>query len=231
MHRPMDSRIVTAARWRRSSAVLALILGLTAIGFAATPASAQQRPPTELIPLIGYQWGGTLNYQAGDVHANAAMNYGGILSVPVRPGYSLEISYTYQSTDLIARPNVGKTFKLVDLGTSYMQLSGRRDLAPPGGKATPFVLGGLGATVFSPGSSTYGSYQTQWLFAMNAGAGVNVAMNEKLGLRLQARMLLPISWVSGGFYMGSGGSGVSLSGGSAILQGDATVGVVLKLGK
>jgi opacity protein-like surface antigen len=224
----METQPVTTARSRRSLAVFALV-GLAA-GFAAGPAAAQ-KPPNELIPLVGYQWGGTLNYTSGDVHANAAMNYGGILSVPVKPGYSLELSYTYQSTDLIARPNVGKTFKLLDLGTHYMQLSGRRDLAPPGQKTTPFVLGGLGATVFSPSSSSFGTFNTQWLFSLNAGAGVNVAMNEKVGLRLQARLLLPINWVSGGVYFGSGGGGATISGGSAICQGDATLGIVLKLGK
>jgi hypothetical protein len=55
-------------------------------------------------------------------------------------------------------------------------------------------------------------------------------MNPKTALRLQARMLLPINWVSGGFYFGSGGSGATISGGSAIIQGDASLGIVMKLG-
>ena len=54
------------------------------------------------------------------------------------------------------------------------------------------------------------------------GGGIRMNMSEKIDLRLQARLLLPMNFESGGFYFGSGGGGVSLSGGTIVPQGEAT---------
>jgi hypothetical protein len=40
-----------------------------------------------------------------------------------------------------------------------------------------------------------------------------------------------MQWTSGGIYFGSGGSGLTLSGGSAIAQGDASLGITFMLGQ
>jgi hypothetical protein len=42
---------------------------------------------------------------------------------------------------------------------------------------------------------------------------------------------LPVNWASGGFYFGTGGAGVGVSGGSAMPQGEATLGLAFKLGQ
>jgi hypothetical protein len=44
-------------------------------------------------------------------------------------------------------------------------------------------------------------------------------------------MLIPTQWGGGGFYFGTGGSGVSVSGGSTLLQGDVSIGLVMRLGQ
>jgi len=234
----MFDRIRSAATGgSRYRSLIACWVAAACVVLASAPASAQQSRGAELMPTFGWQWGGTVDYTysgvAGDVHVNAAPTYGGTISIPVRPGYWGEIGYWYQGSELIARPagNGIKDFKIFDLATHYLQFSGVRALRPPQGKAMPYVMGGLGTTVFDPGSSPYGDFNTQWLFSMSAGGGVRVTMNDKVSLRLQARLLLPINWVSGGFYFGTGGSGVSVSGGSALPQGDATLGLSFKLGQ
>ena len=205
-----------------------LIAGLGVVIAACTPAFAQRG--AELVPSIGWQWGGTRTYSAGDVHINGAINYGAAIAVPIRPGEWGEIDYTYQASEVVGRPDRGATFKLFDLGTHYIQLAGLRDLSRQPSRATPYFIGGLGTTILAPGSSTLGSYGTQWLFSLTAGGGVKVTVNERTSLRLQARLLLPLSWSGNGLYFGSGGGGLTVSGGAAMPQGDVSLGAVMRLG-
>jgi opacity protein-like surface antigen len=201
-----------------SGALLALSL------FAIAPARA-----VELTPMVGYQWGGTLDYPSGSVHIDAAMSYGGSIGAMVQPGTFVEIGYMYQGSKLIGQPRTGPDFTFFDLGTHYLQLSGLRYLRES--RVTPYIIGGMGMTVFDPLSSQYGDFDSQTLFSMSLGGGLHVDMGPRVALRLQSRLLIPINWASGGLYFGTGGGGISVSGGSAIAQGDATLGLALKLGQ
>lgn len=219
----------TAPRARAAMGALALAAALGAAG------AAHAATGVELTPTLGWQWGGTLDYSAGgSVHIDAALNYGGALGVMIRPGYWGEVGYTYQSSEVIARPPAAADFKLFDLGTHYIQFSGARNFAntDPGARAYPYVIGGLGMTILSPGSSSVPlNADTQYLFSMSAGAGLRVTMNERSDIRLQARFLLPLNWSEGSVYFGSGGGGVSVSGGTAMPQGEVTLGAQLKVTK
>lgn len=204
-----------------------LVCGLAII---ARPAHAQRR--VELTPQAGWLWGGTFEFTNGDVHINAAPEYGVTLGVEVHPGYFAELGYQYQASEMIGRPNGARSLTLFDMSTHYIHASGRQ-MFPTQGRAQPFVLGGVGMTIYAPGSTNYPGLQvnSQYLLSFSMGGGVQVPMNEKIDLRLQARALIPVSWVSGGIYFGSGGGGVTITGGSAILQGDASLGLTFKLGQ
>src|SRR5262245_33889695 len=91
------------SRAARGVAVAGMMALLAAFG---TPGTARAASASlEVTPMIGWQWGGTLDYSTGgDVHANAALNYGGAIGAQIRPGYWAEISYTYQSSEVIGRP-------------------------------------------------------------------------------------------------------------------------------
>lgn len=211
-----------------------LTMAVAVAALMCLPGLASAQREVQLIPQYGYLWGGTFDFTGGSVHIDAAAEYGGTLAVPTQPGLWVEISYIYQASELIARPNGFQNSKLCDISTQYIEISGRR-MAPSQGKAAPFVLGGLGMTIYSPGDATFQGQnlglESQYLLSFNMGGGVQIDMNEKIGLRLQARALIPVSWVSGGVYFGSGGGGVSVSGGSAIIQGDASLGIVIKMGQ
>jgi hypothetical protein len=210
----------------------ALLVALTAPLLSSAPAWAQQGERGVVItPTVGWQWGGTLQFTGGDVHINAATNYGGTIGTEVRPGLFAELGYTYQASKVIGRPNLGPDFHLFDLGTHYYQISGLHFIPRGESKATPYLIGGLGMTIFDPHSSQYGDFGSKTLFSMSLGGGVRVAMNPKVSIRLQSRLLLPINWASGGVYFGTGGSGLSVSGGSSLPQGDASLGISFKLGQ
>jgi len=227
----MSRLAVSIERWVRGAVLAALV----AVGlYGATPAEAQQG--ATLTPTAGWQWGGTLEYYdpfygvGGDVHIEAAETYGGTISVPVRPGYAAEISYWLQNSKVVGRPDRNPSFDLFDMTTHWIQIAGIRDLGYGESKITPFLCGGFGTAVFDPGDSEqYGKFNTQWRFSMHAGGGLRVDMNEKISLRLQSRLLLPTRWMSGGVWFGSGGSGLSING-AVVPQGDALVGLSIKLG-
>lgn len=204
---------------------------LAVLGVLLIPAAAHAQYKIELTPQIGWQYGGTQEYSAypgyssGDFHANANLNYGGTLSIYMRPGYAAEITYSYQGTDLLLRPNNQSDVNLGNMASQYILLQGMRVVPLQSGTMELIALGGFGTAVFSSEG-----YDSRWLTAFAAGGGLRKKMNERSAIRLQARLLVPIQWSSTGFYFGSGGSGISVSGGSSIIQGDVSLGVSVALG-
>ncbi len=192
------------------------------------PVAHAQRS-VELIPFAGYMWGGTLDYTDGSVHIEAAPSYGGMLSVETRPNEFVDVSYWFQSSEVTARPRGLPHFRLMDLDTHYIQAGGTKYL-PTGGKAAPFATGGIGMTIFSPTGAASGvNVNSTTVFSLAVGGGIRFEVNEKVALRAQARLLLPTQLWGGSVWFGTGGGGVSVSG-TAIAQGDATLGLVIKLG-
>ena len=100
-----------------------------------------------------------------------------------------------------------------------------------------YGIGSLGATLFSPTGEPYDEtedqyyFQDWWLFSLTVGGGAKVWLSEKVGLRFEGRVMMPITWAGGGFMVGSGGGGFYLGGGSAILQASLTAGLMIRLGK
>jgi len=123
------------------------------------------------------------------------------------------------------RPGNAPDTKIADLAAQYIHLYGTRVIPMQNGKTDVFAMGGFGATSFSASG-----YDTRWLFSFGAGLGAKVHVNPKTSLRLQTRLLIPVQWGSAGFYFGTGGSGISVGGGSSIIQGDVSLGLAFKLG-
>lgn len=206
-----------------------MVLAMMGVLAFATSASAAEGG-LELTPQFGWQWGGTQEYwgtpsfpDGGSIHANANVTYGGTLGAELRPGYHGELSFHYQSTDLINRPDRNPSAKLATLTTQYYLLQGRRVISISEG-ATPFVLGGVGTVIYNGGG------ESKWYLAFTAGAGATVAFSESVGLRLQARALIPVQWFGTGLYFGAGGSGFGASSGTTLIQGDASLGLTFNLG-
>lgn len=192
---------------------------------------AQQQGDSELTGTVGWQYGGTQDYVTysgygyGDFHANAALNYGGTLSHFIRDDYALEITYNYQKTDLVVRPVGFPATKLGDLSTHYIQLYGTRYVPVRPDKMDAFLMGGVGATGYS-----VAGYQSRWVTSFGIGGGVRIHASERMAVRLQTRLLIPIQWSNTGFYFGTGGANITVGGGSTLVQGDLSLGLVVKLG-
>ena len=195
------------------------------------PASAQtddtteyRRKGIELAALYGYQFGGQVDLTSGgevklDDHGAA----GFILSIPMRdPATQIELSYSHQKTELLQEDYWGTNeFSLFDMSVDYFQIGGLRGVRK--GKAMPFGFGTVGATLFNPKGD---EPDAEWRFSITLGLGAKYYMSERMGIRAQFGLLIPMQWESGSLWCGSGGCVGGVSGGTTFGQGNVSGGLM-----
>jgi hypothetical protein len=214
--------------------LLVVLTGLT-LAQGLRPVGTQRRGQKanrgiEIGGFYGYQFGGGFTIYEGNANIIDTDNWGLLIAlpVPVRRGSQLEFSYTRQDTRLdLKRYPSGDNETITDLTVEYYQLGGVNQFITPGSKLVPYGMFTLGAARYHPRNSEYS--EDKWMFAVALGGGVKVFVREKIGLRFQARMLLPINWGGASFWFGSGEPQVGVSGGSSVLQGDITGGLFFVL--
>ena len=190
----------------------------------------------EVTPFYGYQFNGKVSGYDGDLNVRDASSYGLMLDITVRRGMQVEFLYSRSDTRADFIEYHGPTYKLTDISVNYFQLGFLRAVKETK-KVTVYGIGSLGATLFSPSGDGYNEtpeqyyYDDEWFFSFTAGGGAKIWFSEKIGLRLEGRVMMPITWSGGGFMVGTGGSGFYFGGGSGILQASLTAGIIIKLGK
>lgn len=210
-----------------------LVASFILVGMSASSECAGKR--IEITPFGGYQWGGSLRGYEGEITIPGTGNWGIALDIEVRRDVMVELVYTRQYSSLQVRPfcNVPPVpsectptwRQAFDLSTEYYHIGGLYEIQS-GGSAVPFTTMTMGAVRFAPDGSMYG---TEWKFSAAIGLGIKVPVGERLGIRLQARMLVPFLWSSGGLWCGTGGCSIGVGGGSSFIQGDITAGLIIKL--
>ncbi len=182
----------------------------------------------EVSANFGYFWGGHMNFYEGKMNMGDANNYNFTASVPTMKGNWIELSYSYSKASSNFNPYNGfpayDSFD-ADLNTHYI-LIGSYQRFDVGGKIKPFIGISLGTAIYD---LNYKNYSNVWRFAGSLGGGLLIDVTDKIGIRLQGRLLMPMYFAGVGFYAGTGGSGFSLNTGSMIFQGDVSAGLVFKL--
>lgn len=186
----------------------------------------------------GWMWGGNLDVynvptsnglQNGKFRWASNPSYMFLIEVPVQPGVQLQLQYTMQPSELNWDPNNGPTVRAADMSVNYWQIGATAGL--PKGRIMPYTMFTLGATYWS--FSNYNrevgfepENMTKFSFTAGLGAKTFFGENQKVGLRLQFRVLPT-------FYntfatIGTGGVGVS---GNAVWQWEVGGGIAIKFGK
>jgi hypothetical protein len=96
----------------------------------------------------------------------------------------------------------------------------------PDAKATPYGLFTLGIVNYRPSDANITSENKMHI---SLAGGVKINASERIGIRLQARLLLPLYYAGTYLTFGTGGGGASVAGGIQGVQGDFTAALVLKL--
>jgi hypothetical protein len=216
---------------RQHSWIICLSLAALLAGALVSNANAQERK-IEIAPFAGYQWVTDTYTSGGYLDTKDGVNYGGAIDFTVQRDLQLELLYIYYDTQTQFRSesySYPSSSGYTDLAMHYMQIGYVKGFKK--GKIEPFGAFTLGAVLFVP--STFelenGMKVTPsdtWRFAMTFGGGAKIFFSDKLGIRLQARLLVPVYFSGAGVYVGTGGGGMAVTGGIPALMGDFTAGII-----
>ena len=221
----------------RASTIVAVLLAC-----AAGPASAQaytrqgyvepSARTIEITPFGGFFWSTGVSTSVGTLAFDPGPDAGVALGFQVDWKSQVEVLY------LFARPQARFTSSSISYASSppfgvttqYLQLGGLTTFGQ--GTLEPFISGGLGLAWFSPsdvqvqGAVTIQPQDTL-VFAFNLGGGVKWWLSEAIGLRFQARFLMPVYFYSGTFISGPNGASLRVNSGIPMLQGDLSLGLAI----
>jgi hypothetical protein len=143
------------------------------------------------------------------------------IDVPVRPDGQLVLLYNRQESEVTIKENLSKE-TIGDIVTEFWHIGGMGGV--PQGKLFPYTMATLGGTRFS---SLQGANDS-WKFSFIFGLGVKYYVNDRIALKVQGRV--PYTFFSGGLGIGIGTGGASIvAGGTGIMQGDVSAGLLLLL--
>lgn len=192
----------------------------------------------EISPFGGWLWTGKIPAYRQDIKISDMGNYGIRGGVAVQPQMIAEFEWNHTKNDASFREynndgtlgdlqNVALTLNYYMLGIQYETTYDEALI--------PYGLLNLG--VMESKSAAFGSYESnsELYFTAGLGGGLKYFLSDKVGIRLQARLLLPMQFGGVGFGCGvgtgGGGCGAGVSTYTNIIQGDFTGGIVLKFGE
>jgi len=199
-----------------------IILLLMVGGFFLTHTFAQD---IEITGFYGYTFGSNIRTYYGDYKTSDGDNWGINLGVGMAPNTFVELSYNRFNTDIsYFYQNVNEPIGLV---TDYIQIGGLQQVPVGSGNILPYGSLSLGTAVFTVQDS-YGELNagSKWMMSTTLAAGLKILLGDALGIRLQARLGMPLYFQ--GLYLGTGGAGASLR--VPMVQFDFSAGVFLRLG-
>ena len=210
---------------KNSRFFIAMLLVLVTLGIQDLSAQT-----LEINGFYGWQLNGKAKLYDGEFRMQNAPNYGGKLAIGLSTTTFVELSYMRSDSEGYLKPyNIseepGETYQF---SSNYITVGGLQELDL--GKIRPFGTLGMGFVIWAP--KDY--YGTKWQFQFSFGAGVKIWLSERIGLRVQGSMMMPLVYNGAGFGcgIGTGGSGC----GGAVytritpFQGEFSGGIILKLG-
>jgi len=194
-------------------------------GVAAT---AQPVPAQSAVTLYGaYRGGGSFADAASgqtlglDGSAAWAISYDRDLD----GSRQLQFYLSYQNTHLaldraaVGSPPASAAPAPLPIKVIYFHVGGINYFDGPIGQG-PYVVGGLGATLFAPGSS---GTRDEVRPSLNLGIGYQATLGERLALHLETRGYVTVVNSSGGLFC-SGGCVLKIKG-DAVTQGEVQLGM------
>ena len=210
---------------KNSSFFIAMLLILVTLGTQDLRAQT-----LEINGFYGYQLNGKAKLYNGEFRMQNAPNYGGKLALGLSTTTFVELSYMRSDADGYYAPyNVStEPGEITEYSSNYITVAGLQEVDM--GKIRPFGTLGMGAVIWAPKDNS----GTKWQFQFSVGAGIKIWLSERIGLRVQGSMMMPLVYNGAGFGcgIGTGGSGC----GGAIytritpVQGEFSGGIILKLG-
>lgn len=191
----------------------------------ATPQPIAKPAKLELNVQSGYSLGSFIRTWDGDITLQGSVWYGGSIDYLIRRDVAIEVSYSYRSGTMLYQPwtnngwNPGQVNNLGDVATHFIQLGSLKTFRKD--NVAPFIGGNLGMVIYSPDDP---SYNTNIFFAVSGLGGAKIYLSDRIGLRLQGRVYMPIYFANLTIFCGGGGCGTGV-GGSGTIEGEVSGGL------
>jgi len=127
--------------------------------------------------------------------------------------------YLSRQNSQISVEQTGAPPSKLPMKVTYLHIGGTNFLDGKIGRGV-YLVGGLGATLFEPGSE---GYENELRASLNLGIGYQLPLGERFALRIEARGYATLVNSSGGMFC-SGGCAVSIKG-DTVTQGDVQLGL------
>ena len=173
-----------------------------------------------LTVYAGYRDGG--RFSDADSDETLELQGSGAVSLALDIGIdgarAYQIFLSHQQTDLSFNDAPSASGDSIGMNVTYLHIGGINFWEGTLGHG-PYVVGGLGATFFDPGSG----YDSELRASLNLGIGYEQPLSQKFAMRFEARGYATLVNSSGGFFC-SGGCVVSISA-DVVTQGEVMVGL------
>jgi hypothetical protein len=205
-----------------------LVLSAATVSAQLTPVTHEKDHKVIVSGMAGYNLGGYAAGYYGEATIRGNVGYVGAVDFLLKRDVMLELSYSYMNSNADVStygydwdPTV--TEGLDDITVQFIQIGSLKTFRR--GNVAPFIGGNLGVAVIAPNKT---GFETGTYFAMSGLGGAMIYLSESVGIRLQARLLIPVAFQGFGFYVGTGGTGLAATG-QAMLMGELTGGLFVAL--
>lgn len=187
-----------------------------------TSPSEPKRRRLELVGIAGYQVNTDVSTSGGHLSVSDEPVYGAAVGLEMVPGTWAELMWLYSEPTVRASGSaLLNGSEPLHVATHYFQIGGIRGIQR--GRVNLFGALTAGAVMFMPGSLRYAngtstSLGTTWRFAFTGGGGAMIDLSRHLAVRLDIRAAAPVYFSGGAVYAGSGGAGLTVSGGIPFWQ-------------
>jgi len=173
----------------------------------------------QINPFASYQLGGKIKFDDAELKFDNGVNFGLGISKGF-DGKNVEISYThFISTANLKNKSTDKVLESSEVHIGYIQGGLVQDFLFGEEKVVPIIIANMGGTYIKLKDFS----GTEWGFTLGFGAGCKFFFHDVIGIRVQARFLLPMffrSYCNWGYCTGST---------KVLPQGDFSGGLVLRI--
>ena len=175
----------------------------------------------------GANFSDRFNVSGGNAKIFGGGIFGGSIWYRTRSGVAVEVEYLRQSADAEVVSS-----QLIDydirLGMNYLLAGAHWLFESDKRENIDFNLGLKGGvTGILPQGDRYNDI---WRFTLAGNAGMRYDVSDRIGVRAQIHILMPIQFAAGAFWLGNGGSGVGVTQFTTITQLGGIVGIYYRFG-
>lgn len=182
----------------------------------------------EITPITGYTFQAGFNTSNGRAFLRDGQNWGGSIGYTLESNIEVELAYNYLGTRAVARSVNLQTDINTPAQVHYATI-GANKLFPTSDKLTFFTGFKLGTGTLAFPESNTGNITK---FITGFQGGLKIFPSDKVGIRLQANLMMPIVGAGASLWWSpGGGSAVGVTGWSPIVQFGFTGGLIFRLGE